>query len=61
MNKNRVQGAVKKGSGAMKEATGKAVGNRKLQAKGAVEKALGTVENKLGKAQDKASAEVRRS
>jgi uncharacterized protein YjbJ (UPF0337 family) len=61
MNKNRVGGAVKKGSGAMKEATGKAVGNRRLQAKGAVEKALGTVENKLGKARDKASAEIRRS
>ena len=60
MNKNRVEGAVKKGSGAVKEATGKAVGNRELQAKGAVEKALGTVENTLGKVRDKVSAEFRR-
>jgi len=60
MNNNRVNGAVKKGAGAVKEATGKAMGNRTLQAKGAVEKALGTIENKLGKAQDKISAEIRR-
>ena len=52
--------AAHKASGAVKEATGKAVGNDRLRAKGAAEKAAGTVQNKLGKAQDKLGAAIRR-
>ena len=53
MSKNRMDGARKKVAGGAKEAIGKALGNRKLQAKGAVEKAVGSAQNALGKAQDK--------
>jgi len=60
MSTNRIEGAGKKAAGAIKQATGKAVGNPKLQAKGAAEKAAGTVQNKVGKAQDKAGNALKR-
>jgi uncharacterized protein YjbJ (UPF0337 family) len=53
MSTNRVEGAAHKAAGAIKEAAGKATGNRNLEAKGAAEKAAGEVQNKVGKAQDK--------
>jgi uncharacterized protein YjbJ (UPF0337 family) len=53
MSKNRVEGAVDKGVGAMKEAAGKVVGNERLEAEGMAQKAKGNVKNKIGKAQDK--------
>ena len=53
MNKNRMAGAGKKVAGGAKAAIGKALGNRKLQAKGAVERAVGSAQNAFGKAQDK--------
>ena len=46
--------------GAVKQAAGKATGNRKLQAKGAAQKAVGTIQNKAGKAQDKMRSALRR-
>ncbi len=60
MSENRIKGAARKATGAVKEAAGKAVGNDRLRAKGAVEKAAGTVQNKIGKAQDKLGAALRR-
>lgn len=59
MSQNRVEGAGRKAAGAIKEATGKVTGNRKLQAKGAVEKMAGTAQNKLGKVQDKAKSSLK--
>ena len=53
MSTNRVEGAVDKGVGAVKEAAGKAVGNERLEAEGAAQKAKGDVQNKVGQAQDK--------
>lgn len=41
MSANRIEGAAKKASGAIKEAAGKATGNDRLRAKGAAEKAVG--------------------
>ncbi len=53
MSTNRVEGAVDKGAGAIKEAVGKATGNESLEAKGAAQKAKGDIQNKVGQAQDK--------
>ncbi len=53
MSTNRVEGAIDKGAGAVKQAVGKATGNERLEAEGAVQKAKGDVQNKVGKAQDK--------
>jgi uncharacterized protein YjbJ (UPF0337 family) len=53
MNNNRVEGAGRKAAGQVKETTGKVMGDRSLQAKGAVEKAAGSVQNAAGKVQDK--------
>ena len=53
MSTNRVEGAIDKGAGAMKEAVGKATDNEKMQAEGAAQKAKGDIQNKVGQAQDK--------
>jgi len=53
MSTNRVEGAVDKGIGAVKEAAGKATGNERLEAEGAAQKVKGDVQNKVGQAQDK--------
>ncbi|MGH7025244.1 MAG: CsbD family protein [Caulobacteraceae bacterium] len=52
MSKERIQGAAQKAVGSVKQATGKAVGNRKLQAKGMADKAVGSAKNAVGKAKD---------
>lgn len=53
MSTNRVEGAVDKGVGAVKEAAGKATGNERLEAEGLAQKTKGDVQNKVGQAQDK--------
>lgn len=53
MSTNRVEGAIDKGAGTVKQATGKATGNERLEAEGAAQKAKGDVQNKVGKVQDK--------
>ena len=53
MSTNRVEGAVDKGIGAVKEAAGKATGNERLEAEGVAQKTKGDVQNKVGQAQDK--------
>ena len=60
MSQNRIDGAAHQAAGAIKEAAGKAVGNRELEAKGFAEKALGTAQNEAGKAQDKLGAAIRK-
>ena len=52
MNKDRVEGAVRQAKGSLKEAVGKATGNRRLQSKGIVEKAGGKVQNAAGGVKD---------
>jgi uncharacterized protein YjbJ (UPF0337 family) len=53
MSTNRVEGAVDKGVGAVKEAAGKVTGNERLEAEGVAQKTKGDVQNKVGQAQDK--------
>ena len=53
MSTNRIEGAIDKGVGAIKEAAGKATGNERLQAEGAAQKIKGDVQNKVGQVQDK--------
>ena len=50
MNREKLQGAVDQTKGAIKEAVGKATGDTKLQAEGAVDKLTGKVECAVGDA-----------
>ena len=52
MDKDRVVGVVHQVKGASKEAVGKATGDAKTQAEGAVEKTAGNVQNAVGGAKD---------
>jgi uncharacterized protein YjbJ (UPF0337 family) len=60
MSTNRVEGAIDKGAGAVKEAVGKATSNEKLQAEGAAQKAKGDIQNKVGQAQDAIGNAIKR-
>ncbi len=53
MNKNEVHGKTQSLKGRIKQATGVAIGNPKLEREGAVERAAGAVEADLGKARRK--------
>ncbi len=48
VNKNQVKGRVEIAKGALKEATGKATGDKALAAKGTIQKNLGKVQAKVG-------------
>ena len=48
MDKNRVEGALDKAKGSIKEAAGKVTGDAKLQAEGKADKAAGSVKNAVG-------------
>jgi uncharacterized protein YjbJ (UPF0337 family) len=48
MDKNRVEGSIKKVKGATKEAVGKAIGDAKLRSDGKAEKTVGKVQNAVG-------------
>jgi uncharacterized protein YjbJ (UPF0337 family) len=52
MDKDRIAGAAKQAKGAIKEATGKALGDAKLTAKGKNDKAEGKVQNAIGGVKD---------
>jgi uncharacterized protein YjbJ (UPF0337 family) len=52
MDKDRIEGNVKKATGSVKEAVGKATGDRETEAKGKLEKTAGRVQNTYGKAKD---------
>lgn len=52
MDKDRVEGAAHQAKGSVKEAVGKATGDKKTQAEGAGEKAAGKVQNTVGGAKD---------
>jgi uncharacterized protein YjbJ (UPF0337 family) len=52
MDKNRIIGAGKQMLGAAKQATGKLVGDAKLQADGKAEQIEGKLQNAVGSAKD---------
>ncbi len=52
MNKDRIAGAAKQVKGAVEEATGKVLGDAKLQAEGKADKVEGKVQNAVGGAKD---------
>ncbi len=52
MDKERIEGGIKKATGAVKEKAGEMVGNRHLEAEGKAEKAEGHVRSAIGKAKD---------
>jgi uncharacterized protein YjbJ (UPF0337 family) len=52
MDKDRVKGAAHEAKGSVKEAAGKVMGDKKVEAEGATEKAAGKVQNAVGGAKD---------
>jgi uncharacterized protein YjbJ (UPF0337 family) len=52
MDKEHVKGAADKAKGAMKDAAGKVMDDKKLQAEGKMDKAKGEVRQALGDAKD---------
>lgn len=52
MDKDRIDGALKNAAGNIKEATGKVLGDSKLEAEGVTEKAAGKVQNAVGGVKD---------
>ena len=53
MSTNRVEGGVKKATGAVKQGVGRATGDERMEGEGLAEKHTGNVQNKVGKMQDK--------
>lgn len=53
MSENTIKGTTKQVVGATKEATGKLIGDKALEAEGAIEKAQGTAQKAVGELQDK--------
>lgn len=52
MDKDRIAGAGNKAKGAVKEAAGKMVGDKKLEAEGKADKAKGKVQSAVGGLKD---------
>jgi uncharacterized protein YjbJ (UPF0337 family) len=52
MNREHVKGAADKMKGAVKEAEGKLIGDKKLQTEGKIDKVKGTAHNAVGDAKD---------
>jgi len=52
MDRQRIKGGVKKGTGAIKQKAGKALGDRHLEGKGKADKAEGHIRSGVGKAMD---------
>ena len=60
MNKDQVKGTMDKAKGSVKEAAGKAVGNKDLEAEGQVDKAGGAVQKKVGDVKEGAKTVTRK-
>jgi len=52
MDKDRIDGMGHQAKGAVKEAAGKVMGDKKLESEGAAEKAAGKVQNAVGGVKD---------
>ena len=48
MNKDQVKGRIEQAKGAVKETTGKVVGNKKLETEGQIDKATGKMQATYG-------------
>jgi uncharacterized protein YjbJ (UPF0337 family) len=59
INKDQVQGRVEEAKGAIKEATGKLVGDETLEAKGNIQKNLGKVQETLGNVKQDVKASLK--
>ena len=53
VNKDQVKGVAKQAKGAVKEAAGKATGNRQTQAEGTADKVAGNIQKGYGDAKEK--------
>lgn len=58
INKDQVKGAGKQAGGAIKEAVGKATGNRDTEARGKADKAEGKVQKGYGDAKEKVKGTI---
>ena len=58
MNKDQVKGRVEEAKGAVKETTGKIVGNKDLEAKGMVQKVAGKTQAGYGEVKEKVKSAV---
>ena len=54
MDKDRIEGAAHQAKGKVKEGVGKALGDKKLESEGKVEKTAGKVQNAIGGLKDAA-------
>jgi uncharacterized protein YjbJ (UPF0337 family) len=52
MDKDRIEGSAEQTKGAMKEAAGKVLGDKKLETDGNADKAAGKVQNAIGGLKD---------
>jgi uncharacterized protein YjbJ (UPF0337 family) len=52
MDKDRIKGAAEQVKGSVKERAGKALGDKKLETEGKVDKAAGKIRNAIGSAKD---------
>ena len=52
MDKDRIEGSAEQTKGAMKEAAGKVLGDKKLETDGKADKAAGKVQNAIGGLKD---------
>ncbi len=53
MDKDRVSGSIKQGTGSVKEAAGKVTGDTRTEAEGKAEKTGGKIQNAVGGIKDK--------
>ena len=60
MNKDQVKGRVEQVKGSVKEATGKVVGNEKLEAEGKIDKAAGKTQATYGDVKEDAKDAVKK-
>jgi uncharacterized protein YjbJ (UPF0337 family) len=52
MDKDRIEGSAEQAKGAVKEATGKVFGDKKLESEGKTDKIAGKVQNAVGGVKD---------
>jgi uncharacterized protein YjbJ (UPF0337 family) len=52
MDKDRIEGSAEQAKGAVKEAAGKILGDKKLETEGKTDKAAGQVQNAIGGLKD---------
>lgn len=57
-NKDQVSGVIKQAKGAVKQAVGKATGNKQTQAEGAAEKIAGKVQKGYGDMKEKVKGKL---